>query len=273
MPTIYRLKEEVLMAIVGVIGGSGIYDIPGIKISGSVKLTTPYGDPSDVYRIGKLADTEVAFLPRHGSLHHIQPHKINYRANIWGFSNLGVKKILSIGAAGGISSSMEPGGIAMPDQIIDMTSGRHSTFYDGDEVVHIDFTEPFCPELRGHIFAAAEEAGIKIIRKGAYICVNGPRLETAAEIRAFSILGADLVGMTGMPEAALARELEMCFAGISVITNCAAGISVEKLTAKEVVESMKGVMKKIRALLQASLARDFSSSACSCGQALRDAKM
>ncbi len=206
-------------------------------------------------------------------MHHIQPHKINYRANIWGFRELGVKRILSLGASGGISSTMKPGSIAALDQIIDMTSGRHSTFYDEDEVVHIDFTEPFCPDLREHIFAAAEKAGIRVLRQGTYICVNGPRLETASEIRAFSMLGADMVGMTGMPEAVLARELEICFAGISVITNFAAGISAEKLTATEVVESMKGATEKIKALLKAFLAQDFSAASCSCGQALRDAKM
>ena len=261
------------MAILGVIGGSGVYDIPGVEISDSVKMTTPYGEPSDVYRIGNLEGAEVAFLPRHSSMHHIQPHKINYRANIWGFREIGVKRILAIGASGGISSAMKPGDIAVLDQIIDMTSGRPSTFFDEDEVVHIDFTEPFCPDLRGHIFAAAEKAGISIIRQGTYICVNGPRLETASEIRAFSRLGADMVGMTGMPEAVLARELAICFAGISVITNFAAGISGEKLTATGVVEAMNGATEQIKALLKAFLTRDFSVVSCSCGQALRDAKM
>ena len=261
------------MPVLGVIGGSGLYDMPGLEITGSEKITTPYGDPSDVYRIGKLAGTEVAFLPRHGTMHHIQPHKINYRANIWGFRELGVRKILSVGASGGISGFMEPGGIAVPDQIIDMTSGRHSTFYEDDEVMHIDFTEPFCTDLRERIFAASEKAGIRVIRKGTYICVNGPRLETAAEIRAFSVLGADMVGMTGMPEAVLARELELCFAGISVVTNRAAGISGKKLTATEVIESMMASTEKIKELLKAFFAMDFSTSACFCGQALEDAKM
>jgi len=261
------------MPVLGVIGGSGLYDIPGLEITDSEKITTPYGGPSDVYRIGKLAGTEVAFLPRHGTMHHIQPHKINYRANIWGFRELGVKKILSVGASGGISGSMGPGSIAVPDQIIDMTSGRHSTFYEDDEVVHIDFTGPFCTDLRERIFAASEKAGIGIIRKGAYICVNGPRLETAAEIRAFSSLGADMVGMTAMPEAVLARELELCFAGISVVTNFAAGISGKKLTATEVVESMRASTEKIKELLKAFFTMDFSTSSCFCGQALKDAKM
>ena len=261
------------MAFLGVIGGSGVYDIPGVEISELVPLSTPYGEPSDVYRIGKAAEIDIVFLPRHGSKHHIQPHKINYRANIWGFRELGVKKILSIGASGGISRNVEPGGIAVLDQIIDLTSGRNSTFYDEAEVVHIDFTEPFCPDLRSHILGAAEEAGIQAISKATYICVNGPRLETAAEIRAFSFLGADLVGMTAMPEAVLARELELCFAGISVVTNYAAGITGKKLTTTEVIESMKDSAVKVKAVLKAFFSRDFSSSACFCGQALKNAKM
>ena len=154
-----------------------------------------------------------------------------------------------------------------------MTSGRDSTFHDEEEVVHVDFTEPFCPDLREHIFEASEKAGITVIRRGTYICVNGPRLETAAEIRAFSLLGADMVGMTGMPEAVLARELEICFAAISVITNHAAGISGEKLTATEVAKSMKASAENIKGLLKAFFARDLSTSGCLCGQALKDAKM
>lgn len=261
------------MALLGVIGGSGLYNIPGLTITDSVKLTTPYGEPSDVYRIGKLSGAEVAFLPRHGAIHHVPPDKINYRANLWGFRELGIKQILSTGASGGISNKMKPGSIVVPDQIIDMTSGRCSTFYDDNEVVHVDFTDPFCPDLRKHIFAASDEAGISIIRKGTYLCVNGPRLETAAEIRAFSILGADTVGMTGMPETVLARELELCFANISVVTNYAAGILEKKLTTTEVVEHMNKAMDKIRALLMAFFTRDFSVSSCSCNQALQNAKM
>lgn len=259
------------MPVLGVIGGSGIYDIPGLDVADSVKLSTPYGEPSDLYRIGKTGGNEVAFLPRHGPLHHIQPHKINYRANIWGFRELGVKKILSICASGGIKFG--PGSIVVPDQLIDMTSGRDSTFHDEEEVVHVDFTDPFCPDLRRRIFMASENAGLRITGKGTYICVNGPRLETAAEIRAFSLLGADMVGMTGMPEAVLARELEICFAAVSVITNHAAGISGEKLTATEVAEYMKASAEKIKDLLKAFFAVDFSASACSCGQALKDARM
>jgi 5'-methylthioadenosine phosphorylase len=266
-------RKEVFMPMFGVIGGSGLYDVPGLEITDSVKISSPYGDPSDVYRIGSFSDREIVFLPRHGTMHHISPHRINYRANIWGFRELGVKRIISIGAAGGISGRMKPGVIAVPDQIIDVTEGRQSTFYDENEVVHIDFTEPFCHELRGHILRSAEKARISVIKKGTYICTKGPRLETAAEIKAYSIMGADLVGMTAMPEAALARELEICFAGISVITNYAAGIKDKKLTATEVVEKMQESTEKVKSILTAFFGMEIPAAECSCGDALKDAKI
>jgi 5'-methylthioadenosine phosphorylase len=261
------------MPQVGIIGGSGLYDIPGLEITDSAKLTSPYGEPSDVYRIGRLAGREVAFLPRHGSMHHIQPHKINYRANIWGFRELGVERIVSVGASGGISKDMKPGLLALPDQIIDMTSGRASTFYDEDEVIHVDFTEPFCTDTRRYLLDAAQRSEVGVHESGVYVCVNGPRLETAAEIKTFSLWGADMVGMTAMPEASLARELEICYAGISVITNYAAGISDRRLTATEVVETMQAATERIKLLLKAFLSLDFREPACSCKGILRQARM
>ncbi len=261
------------MPFIGFIGGSGLYDIPGLEITDSAKLTTPYGEPSDVYRMGRVSGKDVAFLPRHGSMHHIQPHKINYRANIWGFRELGVERIVSMGAAGGIGEATRPGLITLPDQIIDLTSGRPSTFYDEDEVVHVDFTEPFCTDLRGYLLAAAKQSGVEVSGSGTYICVNGPRLETAAEIKAYSLWGADMVGMTAMPEASLARELEICYANISVITNYAAGISAARLTATEVVAAMQTATEEIKLLLKTLLSLDFREPACACKGTLREAKM
>jgi 5'-methylthioadenosine phosphorylase len=261
------------MAFFGVVGGSGLYEIPGLKITESVKMSSPYGEPSDEYKVGTISGKEVAFLPRHGSLHNVQPHKINYRANIWGFRELGVKRLISIGASGGISSEMKPGAIVVLDQLLDMTSGRKSTFYEEDDVVHIDLTEPFCHELKNYIVDAAEKAGVSVINGGTYLCTDGPRLETAAEIKAFALLGADLVGMTVMPEAVLAREIEICYAGVSVITNHAAGITVAKLTTTEVVEQMQKSTEKIKKVLKAFFALNFGGSRCLCGQALSDARM
>jgi 5'-methylthioadenosine phosphorylase len=261
------------MPDVGVIAGSGVYDIPEFEITDRIALSTPYGDPSDKYQIGRFAGKEIAFLPRHGSLHTIPPHGINYRANIWGFREIGVGRIISIGATGGISPAMTPGSIVVLDQIIDRTSGRAATFYDGNEVVHIDFTDPFCPDLRRALIAASAAAGLTVITKGTYIAVNGPRLETAAEIHAYASLGADVVGMTGMPEAALARELELCYAGLAVVTNAAAGISSGRLTATEVVETMRATTGKIRKLVKAFFALDPGIRDCACGSALKHARM
>jgi 5'-methylthioadenosine phosphorylase len=260
--------------VLGIIGGSGLYDMPGLEIKESLAISTPFGPPSDSYRKGRISGRDVVFLPRHGSGHHIQPHRINYRANIAGFRQLGVKKIISIGASGAINREMKPGTIVVPDQIIDMTSGRLSTFFDGDEVVHVDFTEPFCPDLRSHIFrAAALRTEVVVLKSGVYICVNGPRLETAAEIRTFSLWGADMVGMTMMPEAALAREAGICFAGMSIITNYAAGILAGKLTATEVVKTVETSAGHVRSLLESVLAADFGSPSCSCNEGLGEARV
>jgi 5'-methylthioadenosine phosphorylase len=261
------------MPIIGVMGGSGLYDIPELEIRDAVKVSTPYGEPSDLYRTGRWSGRDAVFLPRHGSMHHIQPHKVNYRANVWGFRELGVEKIISVCSSGGINPAMKPGMIAVPDQIIDMTHGRMSTFYDGDEVVHIDFTEPFCPDMRTYVFEAAAAAEVAVIKSGVYVCTNGPRLETASEIRTFSKWGADMVGMTLMPEAVLARELEICFTCIAVITNFAAGIAAKKLTTKEVLASMHSSAESLRSVLKSLFSLGMESSSCGCKQTLKEARM
>lgn len=261
------------MPAFGIISGSGLYDIPGLEIGQSVDIATPFGPPSCKYTMGSISGLEVFFLPRHGSVHNIQPHRINYRANIWGFKELGVEKILSLGASGGINPAIKPGMILIPDQIIDTTSGRPSTFFEGSEVMHVDFTEPFCPDMRSRIFSAAEKAGVDVVKKGVYICVNGPRLETSAEIRAFATWGADIVGMTAMPEAVLAREAGLCFAGISVITNFAAGLTRHKLTSTEVVRTMGESAQSLRRLLEFFFSLDFITSGCGCKEALDGAGM
>lgn len=261
------------MPVIGVMGGSGLYDIPELEIRDSVKVSTPHGEPSDMYKIGRWSGRDAVFLPRHGSMHHIQPHKVNYRANIWGFRELGVEKIISICSAGGINPGMTPGLIAVPDQIIDMTHGRKSTFYDEDEVIHVDFTEPFCPDMRTLVFDAAADAGVTVNKSGVYVCTNGPRLETAAEIRAFSEWGADMVGMTLMPEAVLARELEICFTCIAVITNFAAGIAAEKLTTKEVLACMQSSAESLRSVLKSVFSLEGKPSSCGCKQTLKEARM
>ncbi len=260
--------------MIGVIGGSGLYEIEGVHIKKIKKVKTPFGSPSDAYIIAEFEDRDVIFLPRHGAKHNIPPHKINYKANIWGFKKLGVDRLLSISATGGISKQMIPGRIVILDQIIDMTRNRDSTFFDGKKgVFHIDFTEPFCCELRASLCNAGKKAGMKLIEKGTYVCVSGPRLETKAEIKFFSKIGADVVGMTSMPEASLARELEICYAGVGVITNYAAGITGAKLTTREVIDVMKATTGKLKELLKHALEIIPVDRKCECKDALKEAGM
>lgn len=261
------------MPKIGIVGGSGFYEIEGVEVRQLRKVTTPYGEPSDSYRVCEWSGSEFAFLSRHGSPHHIPPHRINYRANIWGFREIGVKRIISVNSVGGISGRMKPETIVVPEQIIDMTHGRSSTFYDGNEVVHIDFTLPFCRELREAVIAAGKNSDTELIESGTYLCVNGPRLESKAEIDYFSKIGADIVGMTVMPEACLARELEMCFACIAVVTNRAAGISGTRLTTTEVIETMKTSLSKVKTLIMGVLQMVPQERTCDCRTALGEAKM
>lgn len=261
------------MAKVGVIGGSGLYEIEGVKVKESRKITTPYGEPSDVFRLCELEKKEFVFISRHGTPHRIPPHRINYRANVWGLKKMGAERIFSVNAVGGIAAGLRPGDIVIPDQIIDMTHGRANTFYDADEVVHVDFTYPYCRDLRNAIMHAGYKAGTGLKGSGTYVCTNGPRLESSAEIRFFSRGGADIVGMTTMPEASLSRELEMCYAGIAVVTNYAPGVSGNKLTIAEVVETMKVSTETIKKLLKETLALMPEERQCECADALRDARM
>lgn len=263
------------MIEIGIIAGSGLQELGCEEIVETITLETPFGEPSDLYRICSISGAKAAFLPRHGIPHHIPPHKINYRANIWGFKKLGIRKVISINAVGGIKEGLKPGVIVIPDQVFDMTHGRENTFFDKDEVVHIDLTEPFCKGLRELLFCAAENIGIPLVRSGTYACTNGPRLETGAEIRYFSTIGADIVGMTVMPEASLAREAEICYASISVVTNYAAGISKSKLTTEEVIDTMRSSIQKIGLLLKEFilLSQERGSVECLCQEALKGARM
>lgn len=259
--------------MIGVIGGSGLYELPGFVIKERKVLKTPYGKPSEEYLIGELYGRSLAFLSRHSLKHKIPPHKVNYRANIKGFQEIGVERVIAINAVGGISKDLKPGFIVLPDQIIDFTKKRINTFFDADEVVHVDFTEPFCNELREAFLNAARVGDNKIVDKGTYICVEGPRLETASEIHFFSMIGANVVGMTMMPEAVLARELEMCYASLAVVTNYAAGISAKRLTTREVLETMDRSTNRIKSLLSEVIKLIPEERRCPCKDAIGDARI
>ncbi len=262
------------MSKIGLIGGSGLYDIKGFVLKQKKSVSTPFGKPSDQYLIGRIGKTEIIFLPRHGKRHNIPPHMINYRANIWGFKKLGVERIISISAVGGIKKGLRPGDIVVLDQTLDMTRNRKSTFYDGKNgVVHIDFTEPYCPELQSIILKAGKQTKVPLKNGGNYVAVEGPRLETASEISSFKLLGADVVGMTGMPETSLAREVEICYSGISVVANYSAGISKTKLTVPEVMEAMHSSTEKIKRLLKKTFSLIPEERKCPCKDALKESRI
>lgn len=211
--------------MLAVIGGSGLSQLANLDVSHREVLRTPFGEPSGAVTFGQICGRPVAFLARHGYGHTIPPHEVNYRANIWALSKRGAVGIISVASVGSIRSDLKPGDVIIPHQIIDYTWGRKSTFHEGSDcaVTHIDFTEPYDQALRTKLIAAAEKAGIAVSDSAVYAATQGPRLETAAEINRLERDGADVVGMTGMPEAVLARELGVPYAAISVVANYAAG--------------------------------------------------
>ena len=211
--------------MLAVIGGSGLTQLANLDVSHREVLRTPYGEPSGAVTFGQICGRPVAFLARHGYGHTIPPHEVNYRANIWALSKCGAKAIVSVASVGSIRADLKPGDVVIPHQIIDYTWGRKSTYHEGQDspVVHIDFTEPYDRSLRELLIKAAGIAGVAISDSGVYAATQGPRLETAAEIDRLERDGADLVGMTGMPEAALARELGVPYAAINLVANYAAG--------------------------------------------------
>ncbi len=222
-----------------VIGGSGLYDFPGLENTTRQAVDTPYGAASGDVAIGDFAGMRVAFLARHGQSHSLPPHRVNYRANLWALHSLGARRVIGVNAVGGIRADMGPRVIVVPDQLIDYTHGRYTSFCDveGAEVKHIDFSEPYTESLRRQLLAAARSAGIAVVDGGCYGATQGPRLETRAEIARMRRDGCDLVGMTGMPEAALARELALEYACVALVANFAAGcgdeaeISIEEIFA------------------------------------------
>lgn len=247
-----------------IIGGTGVYDPELLEGRGERRVETPFG--AIEVETGVYRGIEVAFLPRHGKGHSIPPHKINYRANIWGLRALGVRRVLATAAVGSINEAMNPGDFVIIDQFIDFTKARVQTFFDDGEqgVVHVDVTEPYCPELRAALIEIGQEMGLSLHKSGTYFCVEGPRYETAAEIRAARILGGDVVGMTNIPEAVLAREAGLCYATIAMVTNMGAGMTNRPLSHDEVVEVMARNTKNVRQLALDALVQVSKERACSC---------
>jgi 5'-methylthioadenosine phosphorylase len=204
---------------IGVIGGSGLYEIEGMEQVSEVRMDTPFGHPSDMLVVGTLAGKRVAFLPRHGRGHRILPTEVNARANIWALKKLGAKAVIAVSAVGSMKEEIEPGHVVVVDQYIDRTKGRPSTFFGNGIVAHIQFADPVCPVLSGAIADAAEAAGANTHRTGTYVCMEGPQFSTRAESMLYRSWGVDVIGMTNMPEARLAREAEMCYSTLALATD------------------------------------------------------
>ena len=239
------------MSITGIIGGSGLSALQGLEIVRQKVQQTPYGEASSALTFGQMADSEIIFLPRHGNPHVIPPHKVNYRANIWALKENGVDRIIAVNAVGGITTQMYPGQIILPDQIIDYTWGRvHSYYEEGlNQVTHVDFTCPYSSGIRDKLMTAAKKADIDCVDSGTYAATQGPRLETSAEIKRLEQDGCDVVGMTGMPEAALARELSIEYASICMVVNWAAGKSDSTITMNIIEENLNNCIGTVRTIL------------------------
>lgn len=250
---------------IGIIGGTGVYNpdiLTGVK---EEILDNVYGQAK--VAIGTYLGTEIVFLARHGAAHSVPPHLVNYRANIWALKELGVERVLATAAVGSLNEGIAPGSFVLVDQFLDFTKNRLSTFFDGGElgVTHTDMTYPYCPNLRGILVEAAKPLDITVHKTGNYVCTEGPRFETPAEIRMYKILGGDLVGMTSVPEVVLAREAGLCYATIGMVTNFAAGISPIELTHKEVLEVMAANGENLSNLLMKTVETIPRTRDCKCG--------
>ena len=240
--------------MLAIIGGTGMAQLECLEISHRQVVTTPYGEPSGPLTFGKINNNTVVFLARHGHGHTIPPHEVNYRANLWALQSLNLSRVIAVASVGGIRADLTPGTVAIPDQIIDYTYGRRYTYFDNVDkgVTYIDFTEPYCQLARKRLLEAAQRANEKVIDGGVYGATQGPRLETAAEINRLERDGVDMVGMTGMPEAALAKELGLCYAAIAVVANYAAGrkTSAHAISLEDAHAVLEKAMVGVRNILE-----------------------
>ena len=250
--------------MLGIIGGTGLTKLANLEITHRQVVRTPYGEPSGALTFGMLCGVEIVFLARHGYGHTIPPHEVNYRANLWALKEHGVDRLVSVATVGGIHPDLRAGGLVVPDQLIDYTWGRAHTFFVSGEkpVTHLDFTEPYCVTMRQDILRAAAKKDVVIRDGGVYAVAQGPRLETAAEINRMERDGADRVGMTGMPEAYLARELDLCYAAIGVVVNDAAGRGASKkgIREEDIQRVLDDLMGRVRILLEELVVMDSPNS-------------
>lgn len=250
-----------------IIGGSGTYYVPGLVLA-SQCVETPYGEVHLFVAEGH--DAMLVFLPRHGPQHTVPPHRINYRANLKALQMLGIERVLALYTVGSLRTDLPPASIVLLSDFLDFTRGRHGTYYDGEDgvVAHVDVTRPYCPALREQVLATAQVHGLALVPQGVYACTEGPRLETAAEVRMLAQLGGDVVGMTGIPEVTLARELGLCFAGVAVVVNWGAGLVSQTIDFEEAREECKRAQERLLALCVEILRQPAPHTTCECAGAL-----
>lgn len=268
-PAIFEPQNR---ATIGVFGGSGFYSLLEGEVE-EVSVQTPYGPPSDAITLGRIGEARVAFLPRHGSHHRLPPHAINYRANLWAMASLGVKRIISPAAAGSLQPHVKPGDFVVCDQLVDRTYGRAQTYFDGPRVVHVSTADPYCPELRELAVEVATARDITVHSTGTMVVVQGPRFSTRAESKWFSSQGWEVINMTAYPEVALARELEMCYVSIALITDYDAGLEghadIEAVTVENVIRVLNANNERVRGVIEVLAQRIPAERDCPCSRALQ----
>ena len=258
--------------IVGIIGGSGMYEMDGLEILREEQVRTPFGDPSDRYVVGRLDGRPVAFLARHGRAHSLMPSELNFRANIYGFKLLGAEWILSASAVGSMREDVKPLDILIPDQFFDRTRGRIGTFFGNGLVAHVSLADPTCPVLGEVLYRAGTQAGARMHRGGTYLCMEGPQFSTRAESRIYRGWGVDVIGMTNLQEAKLAREAEICYATMALVTDYDVWHETEDdVSVESVVAVLRQNVRTARVILREAVRMIPPARTCACGHALRDA--
>ncbi|MFW6189208.1 MAG: S-methyl-5'-thioadenosine phosphorylase [Planctomycetota bacterium] len=256
----------------GIIGGSGLYEMEALEVSEEVELSTPFGRPSDVYSVGSLEGRRVVFLPRHGRAHGILPGELNARANIWGFKKLGIGRIVSVSAVGSMKEQIEPLHVVLPDQFIDRTRGRQDTFFGDGAVAHVSMADPVCPDLHLSLQAACEAAGATVWPDGSYVCIEGPTFSTKAESYLYRQWGVSVIGMTNVTEAKLAREAEICYATVALVTDYDCWHEAEEaVTGEMVLENLRRNVATAREIVRRVAAQEVEPPACQCQDALAHA--
>jgi len=256
---------------IGIFGGTGIYDSGILEDAQEISIDTPFGKPSDSITVGIFKGRKIAFLPRHGKKHTIPPHLINYKANIWAFKELGITRIIAPSAVGSLKEEIEPGHFALPTQFLDFTKSREGTFSENGRVIHISVADPFCPELQSSILKVVKDQNFHIHKDCTYVCIEGPRFSTKAESKFYRTTGADIIGMTLVPECQLAREAQMCYSSISTVTDY--DVWAEKpVTAKEVLETLSKNVERTKKILTDLINQIPKTRSCLCANALKEAE-